>query len=481
MKIRYGFPSLLICCLLAACHSNSPANEPGLVSGESSSLLPAELTGIWERRGYGDIFFIGNDQTTHYAITSQTCLPGETVQGLPTLSENELADIQYDKLSDTELSLRLPGTAFPMLLTKLPALPDSCSVATDDSAQSVFDHLWTTFNEYYAFFDQRGVDWQAQYSRVQPTIADAEGDEALFATLSTLLLPIDDSHVSLTRDSEEFSSAIEHGIIAELERGFAQQSDISDFEQYIEQTLDRFLALITGYFDTGSSGQQGSMSWATIGESTGYLFIYSMEGYVTNESEPGNSSFSDEVTAAIDLQAAELAIDSALSDLQDVEKLIIDVRINSGGLDSISLAIASRFTASRQFVMSKTASSQHYETPPLEAWLEPEGNTAFLKPVVLVTGSDTVSAAEIFTIAMRQLPNVTVIGETTSGALSDILEKPLPNGWQYGLSNEVYLDADGISYEGTGIPPDISLPVFRLSDIAAGKDPAIEWALAMTR
>ena len=67
------------------------------------------------------------------------------------------------------------------------------------------------------------------------------------------------------------------------------------------------------------------------------------------------------------------------------------------------------------------------------------------------------SAAEIFSLAMMALPNVTRIGTPTYGILSDSLEKQLPNGWSLGLSNEVYVAADGNLYEGRGIPPNIEV------------------------
>jgi C-terminal processing protease CtpA/Prc len=68
-----------------------------------------------------------------------------------------------------------------------------------------------------------------------------------------------------------------------------------------------------------------------------------------------------------------------------------------------------------------------------------------------------VSAAEIFSLAMMALPNVTRVGTPTYGILSDSLEKQLPNGWSLGLSNEVYVAADGNLYEGRGIPPNIEV------------------------
>lgn len=79
---------------------------------------------------------------------------------------------------------------------------------------------------------------------------------------------------------------------------------------------------------------------------------------------------------------------------------------------------------------------------------------------------------------MRVNPAVTVIGEHTSGAFSDILGRQLPNGMLFGLSNEIYRAADGQIYEGLGVPPTIPVP-FRLADLAMGKDVVLETALAL--
>jgi len=80
---------------------------------------------------------------------------------------------------------------------------------------------------------------------------------------------------------------------------------------------------------------------------------------------------------------------------------------------------------------------------------------------------------------MYRQPQVTVIGERTAGALSDILVKPLPNLWVTGLSNEVYLDSEGVSFEQVGVTPEIEVPVFRLVNILAGEDPALDRALSL--
>jgi C-terminal processing protease CtpA/Prc len=98
--------------------------------------------------------------------------------------------------------------------------------------------------------------------------------------------------------------------------------------------------------------------------------------------------------------------------------------------------------------------------------------------VVLLTGHQCVSASETFAMTLLgRVPPVTRIGENTQGVFSDILTRKLPNGWIFGLPNEIYLTKDGKSFDGSGVPPDISMPVFPSEELQAGHDSAIEKAL----
>jgi len=62
-----------------------------------------------------------------------------------------------------------------------------------------------------------------------------------------------------------------------------------------------------------------------------------------------------------------------------------------------------------------------------------------------------------------------------------VLDRRLPNGWRFGLPNEVFRTTQGIIFDGPGIPPDIEVPVFADEDVAAGKDPAMARALEILR
>ena len=147
----------------------------------------------------------------------------------------------------------------------------------------------------------------------------------------------------------------------------------------------------------------------------------------------------------------------ALIDLIHTEALVLDLRFNHGGQDQVALDIISYFNTKKQISFTKKARrSNGSYTPAQEIYLE-ASNAAYTKPVILLTSQQTASAAEILVLSSLSLPNITRLGSPTRGIFSDELTKRLPNGWSFGLSNEVYLDLKGINYESLGISPNLEL------------------------
>lgn len=108
--------------------------------------------------------------------------------------------------------------------------------------------------------------------------------------------------------------------------------------------------------------------------------------------------------------------------------------------------------------------------------------------VYVLTSHLIASASELLVLGAKELPNSKIIGSTTEGIFSDILSIKIPNGWNYGLSNMVYQNMNGVSYENTGIEPDYNLdyPInsnqfyeYLLTDLKDGDD-AIEKVIELT-
>jgi C-terminal processing protease CtpA/Prc len=112
--------------------------------------------------------------------------------------------------------------------------------------------------------------------------------------------------------------------------------------------------------------------------------------------------------------------------------------------------------------------------------VEPSTRAGWRGPVVELIGRHSVSAAETFTQAlMGRQPAIARIGENTQGVFSDVLGRRLPNGWRFGLPNELFLTGEGTSFDGEGVPPTIAVPTFAAADLAAGRDPGLDRAIAV--
>ena len=379
------------------------------------------------------------------------------------------------------------------------ALPASCQeqvIALDGTDSITFDatELFSMyeqiFAEYYVDFERSNVDWTSVAQAAGMVLNNNSTAAELFTAMGSTLEPLADGHnfvqapqgwsaKTLTKQTlierliEE--SANMNGLPYPIPQDMITQQIVDDVNAYVIGHLQNQWEMVTDYAGSPSdikSAADGLIRWFE-NESVGYLYIGSMSGYAEN-TEDDELLFTQQTLANM-----ESALDLALTDLADVEGLIVDVRTNDGGFDFISLAIASRFTQTEFHAYSKQARNGASRTQLRDVYLAPRSDINYVGPVALLTSTSTVSAAETFTMTMSQLPQVTVIGEASHGALSNVMEWALPNGFQIGLSNEYYLSPEGEWYEGTGIPVDIEVPFYTPQQRDNNVDLGIETAIGL--
>jgi C-terminal processing protease CtpA/Prc len=169
-------------------------------------------------------------------------------------------------------------------------------------------------------------------------------------------------------------------------------------------------------------------------------------------------------------------IDDILQQFKDTDGLIINVRGNHGGEGFNAEIVADRFADQKRLCMKyckKDGPGKNDFSGWIDHYVEPKGGYQYLKPVVVLTSRETMSAAEYFVMAMKVLPHVTIVGDTTGGGFGDPMFRELPNGWTYRLSTEIAVTADGYVIEGKGIPPDIPV-LTTAADSINGMDRIIE-------
>ncbi len=482
--------------LLCACNDSDVADssEPDPVA---SSVAPSTLTGVWEKSGYGQVLRIEDGVTYDYQVSTNTCwlsnefFPHE-LDGF--LVEVILAADEQSFETQAEL---IPDYAHAYTFKRLDALPEACSdmniVSATSDPTANYEVLWDTFNDYYAFFDLRGVDWTAVDDAASPFLGEIFDEESLHDLFKKMLAPLGDGHVHLVSEAfrDEWNAGVypvwflrvidffeENFPEEELRRAFEEQDDFEDYDIFVEAVFGQnYEALaeknrenVQSYLSDMSCGAADHICWGITPTNVGYLVIDAMQDYVA-----GN----DEQDSTDDLATLNAVLDEAFLTLSASDALIVDVRQNQGGQESVSLQIAGRFTTENQLTYRKQTRFKDTFANSHDIYLTPTGISPYTNPVYVLTSGGTYSGAETFALSMMGFPQVTLIGEPSGGIFSDMISKELPNGWSFTLSTEIYSDVDGNVYESVGVPVEYFVDFYVPSDIISGRDTAIELALTL--
>ncbi|MCP6761147.1 MAG: S41 family peptidase [Fischerella sp. CENA71] len=425
------------------------------------------LNGVWRSDGYGLLFEIQGNTIRRYQVTEISCIASKTtlqvtqipsrakakfVEGTP--PEIEEYTIKPDA-SNGSKRVNLAGTVSDIVFRRIPRRPLVCEQAVTNNPQTNFEVFWKNFDENYPLFAMKKVNWFAVREKYRTQVTQKTTPEQLFKVLSSMIEPLRDAHTSIiAEDIEKSFDSNRFDSNPVSEQGFKRAEEII-YTKYISGPL-RFWA-------------KGKVSYGMLNPSIGYLRLTSFAEYTDS------GLFADA------FKELEIALDSVFRS-KKLQGLVIDVRVNNGGSDVLGLAIASRLTSKPYLAYSKVArndpNNYSHFTKPQPSIVRPNAKPGFLGPVVLLTSRYSVSAAETFAQAlMGRQPKVIRVGENTQGVFSDVLNRQLPNKWQFGLPNELFLTEDGKIFDVAGIPPDILVTVFQSKDLNAGRDSALEKAL----
>ena len=139
----------------------------------------------------------------------------------------------------------------------------------------------------------------------------------------------------------------------------------------------------------------------------GYLCIPEEEYDVTGDIV---AALTDDYPAVRDLLISRIEQMKA----RGMDRLIIDLRDNDGGLDVISSAVASLFTTEEIRTYSGFCKDGTLIETKYWKWTVPADGRYSDIPVVVLVNAGTASAGDILTYNLSLCPNVTVMGITTS-------------------------------------------------------------------
>lgn len=459
-------------CRVGAVAAASALVMTGAVAGAEANAAPPALDGVWQMDGYGLVVDVAGTSLTSYQTTAVSCLPDFTATRIGTTGPrgdttfavgNVLFTLRPEQHA-RRLSMTIQESVGTRHLTRLAALPARCSQPVSTDPRTVFDVFWQTYRENYPFFAARSVDWQATRDRLRARITPATTDAELFQVLTEAFAPLNDAHTALT----DGTTVVRPSRPGTIDPNRAYDRSIKAFIQAHDLT--------TPLQEWG----RGHIAYADLPGGLGYLRLSSFIGY---SGADGGGSFSDD-KAVLDTALDAIFTPERTQGPNALRGLIIDDRVNGGGSDVLALDVVARLTSKPYTAYWK----KHRDDPcdpavfskPEPIRVAPSDKPVYRGPIALLTGGSTVSAGETFAQALLgRSPAPMRIGENTQGVFSDTLDRFLPKGWEFELPNEEYATSrNGGTFDVTGIPPQIRIPVFPPDEMAAGKDSVFARAVA---
>ncbi len=411
------------------------------------------IDGIWKSIGYGKVLTIEKNNYAFYDITKISCLPE---------NQGNISDFgnQIQLHKDT---LTLFKGVSTYLYTRINMLPDLCNQKLSESKSKDpiynFEVMSSTIQEHFIYFKRNKIDWDSLYNSQKSKITKETTDLELYLVLDEMITKLKDNHGDIQPTDEIYELA--EKLNPEVEES-VQIKEYGDFE-VAQRVADEFL-------DEDMTKDSWLIHWGKVKNNIGYIQVKAMwlfgdlslsdslikqNGFVDTYVEAFNKLNENNYIKA-EVKGVRLIMDKVMKDLSNTDFLILDVRFNGGGQDAVGLEILKRFNSKKVKVATKRAKYKNSYTKKTPLFVE-HAKQPYKKPIYLLTSQQSASATDFMTLASLELKNIKRIGSHTNGALSDALEKKLPNGWYFSISNEEYFDNNNVCYESIGIPVNYEL------------------------
>ncbi|WP_299314812.1 S41 family peptidase [uncultured Aquimarina sp.] len=426
---------LLILILLIGCKPNNDKNN--------------SIKGIWESIGYGKILKIDANTYKYFDITDVSCLP---------VKEGDISEVKNSiQISNDTLTIERGFSKYRYV--RLNKFPDLCHENLKDKNDILynFEVFANTYKNHYAYLDLNNVDWDSLYKKAKNKIDSKSTEVNLFLVMEDMIERLKDNHGSIEPTDEIYELA-ESQIQSEIE-----DEETEELKEYGDFEIAEIVA--DYYLKEDLTKDSWLIKWGKMENNVGYIQIKTMflyadlnlndslvkeNGYISTYMDVFDS-LNYEKQIAEEVIGISKLMDTIMQDLKETKHIIIDVRFNGGGQDVVALEILRRFNVDKKQIGVKKARHNNDFTKKTPIYLEPAKNP-YTKPVYLMTSQQSASATDMMALSSMELNNLKRIGSHTNGAISDALQKTLPNGWYFSVSNEIYTDKNGKLYENIGVP-----------------------------
>jgi C-terminal processing protease CtpA/Prc len=305
-----------------------------------------------------------------------------------------------------------------ILLLIIPFFASCEKIILEDDLESTdaktnFEYLWKQCDEKYSFFEVKNIDWNAVKKKYETKITDKTTDHELFDILGAMLSELKDDHTNLMSNFNVSRFGVQY-----------QSQDNFDW-RIVEDNYIGYNYKITGPF------QHEFIENNQIG----YIRFPAFTGTVDDDQ-----------------------LDFILTRYKNTKGLILDLRENGGGASTDIFNLLERFVEKETLLYYsklKTGKAHNDFSEPKEAKIKPHNGLRYKKKVMVLVDRGTYSAGSFTSLAIKAIPNMTLVGDMTGGGLGMPNGGQLPNGWTYRFSITQTLNLQKSPDWEMGVPADI--------------------------
>lgn len=355
----------------------------------------------------------------------------------------------------------------------------------------LFDSYWNGMNYSYAFWDVDPTDWDKVYEEYLPRFSGLEFGVAqdsvrameLFTELTANLVD-HHYHLILKKEDGSWFANISPGLTEAGNRDYYH--DVIDEKQLRDnfrnmERSGRVTDMVERY---DRPAEEFVLYTCLIDESIVYLRLSEFDIYLNI----GNEDITDVIDQYLNL----------VNDTPDLRGIIIDLRGNPGGTladGNIIPAPLLNTPLTFGYTRTKVGMGRLDYTPwsPMVLMPQEEGEKDVTRdvsavPVVSLIDINSVSMAELSSMAIDEMPNGIVIGERSYGGHGP-LDNDINNYYAGELENPAFRmrtstsmtkRMDGKCYEGIGVTPNIEV-LFNEDEFSRGNDLQLNRAIEYIR
>ncbi len=365
--------------------------------------------------------------------------------------------------------------------------------------QKTFEKVWKTVNEKYFDPNFGGVDWRAAHDRYAPQVAQVRSDAEFYVLMEKMLGEFKVSHLEIlapntiarlrepgattglvfreienqiviARLSENSSAAkanLKTGFVATKINGEALKN-LADAKRKLYGQPNTTLRL--SYLDEQNTEWEIELERKPLNDADRQDLGDGLRLYTQFESRrlDGNIGYLHFTNF---LAILNPRIQTAIESFKDASGIIIDLRGNGGGDDSVALKIANMlFDKETQLMITKTRKGDdfYYKAKPAK--------NPYSGRVAIIVDETSGSASEQIAAGLQEAKRAFIVGKTTKGADLDATSVELPIKalflYPYGQPRT----PKGVVIEGRGVIPDREVNLTR-KNLLIGQDAQLEAAI----